>query len=106
MVGHSRFCDPTLSHRATIARTQRSTGPRPRELLRYELLARRADPERIHQAKRAGTLASLVDQHRVPRDKAEALIAAWEVEAEDRELARADNDYWSTGQAWMLEQRA
>lgn len=69
-------------------------------------MARRADPERIHQAKRAGTLAGLVDQHRVPRDKAEALIAAWEVEAEHRELARTNNDYWSTGRVWMLERRA
>jgi hypothetical protein len=68
-------------------------------------MTRRADPERIHQAKRAGTLASLVDQYRVPRVKAEAIIAAWEVEAEARGLARTDNDYWSVGQAWMLEQR-
>ena len=68
-------------------------------------MARRADSQRSHQAKAAGTLASLVDQHRIPRDKAEAHIAAWEVEAEHRELARTDNDYWSTGQAWMLEQR-
>ena len=68
-------------------------------------MARRADPERIHEAKRAGTLASLVDQHRVPRAKAEALIAAWEVEAEARGLGRSDNDYWPVGQAWMLELR-
>jgi len=68
-------------------------------------MARRPDPERIHRAKRAGTLASLVDQHRIPRDRAEALIAAWEIEAEGRELVRTDNDYWPTGQAWMLDQR-
>ena len=69
-------------------------------------MASRADPERIHQAKRAGTLASLVAPHRVPPDEAEALIEAWEVEAEDRGLARTDNDYRSFGQAWMLEQRS
>ena len=68
-------------------------------------MARRADPERIHQAKQAGTLASLVDQHRIPRDKAEALIVAWKAEAVDRGLARTDSTSWPVGQAWMLEQR-
>ena len=68
-------------------------------------MARRADPERIHQAKVAGTLASLVDQHRIPRAKAEALIAAWEAEADRRGLQRTASDYWPIGQAWMLDLR-
>ena len=66
-------------------------------------ITRRADPQRIHQAKVAGTLASLIDQHRIPRDRAEVLIAAWEKEAERR--GGTASDYWPIGQAWMLERR-
>jgi hypothetical protein len=41
--------------------------------------------------------------HRIPRETAERLIAAWEVEAAERGLSSIDPDYWTLGEAWMLE---
>ena len=52
-------------------------------------MAQQVDPQGLHEAKVAGTLESLVDQHRIRRDNAEALVAAWEAEA-DRPRAEED----------------
>ena len=53
---------------------------------------RRADPERIYQAKRAGFVARIAD--RVGRERAEALIAALEREAASLGLGHGSVEFW------------
>jgi len=67
-------------------------------------MARRADPERIHQARRIACRNGLTD-YGVPLDEAERWCTAWEIEAAMRELPR-DANYWTVGSAWITEQRA
>jgi hypothetical protein len=67
-------------------------------------MARRADPERIHQARRAAVRNGLTD-YGMPLEEAEAWCDSWEIEAAKREVQR-DRDYWTVGSAWIAEQRA
>jgi hypothetical protein len=67
-------------------------------------VARRADPERIHQARRAAVRNGLTD-HGMPLEEAERWCDAWEAEATARGLPK-DRDYWTIGSAWIAEQRA
>ena len=53
---------------------------------------RRADPERIYHAKRAGFVTRIAD--RVGRKRAEALIAALEREAASLGLNRGSAEFW------------
>ena len=53
---------------------------------------RRADPERIYQAKRAGFVARIAD--RIGHDHAEALIAALEREAASLGIDRGSVEFW------------
>jgi hypothetical protein len=53
---------------------------------------RRADPERIYQAKRAGFVARIAD--RLGQERAEALIAAVEREAASLGLQRGSVECW------------
>jgi hypothetical protein len=67
-------------------------------------MARRADPERIFQARRAAVRNGLTD-YGVALDEAERWCTAWEVEAAILQLPR-DREYWTVGSAWIAEQRA
>jgi hypothetical protein len=67
-------------------------------------VARRADPERIHQARRAAVRNGLTDYGMSVQD-AERWCDGWEVEAQRLELPR-DSNYWTVGSAWIAEQRA
>jgi hypothetical protein len=67
-------------------------------------VARRADPERIHQARRAAVRNSLTD-YGMSLGDAERWCDSWEAEAARRELPK-DRDYWTVGSAWIAEQRA
>jgi hypothetical protein len=67
-------------------------------------MARRADPERIHQARRAAVRNGLTD-YGMPLEEAERWCDAWELEAAGRGLPK-DAAYWEAGEAWMSEQRA
>jgi hypothetical protein len=66
-------------------------------------MARRADPERIHQARRAATRNGLTDYGMSVED-AERWCDAWEIEAASRGLPR-NADYWTLGEAWIAEER-
>jgi len=66
-------------------------------------VSRRADPARIYEARRAGAVARLASRDRLGDDRAEELVAAWELEAELRGIPRGDERFWSDGAAWMAE---
>jgi hypothetical protein len=69
-------------------------------------MARRADPERIHQARRAANRNGLTD-YGTPLEDAKRWCDAWETEAAaSRNVQRNDRDYWTIGAAWIAEQRA
>ena len=53
---------------------------------------RRADPERIYQAKRAGFVARIAD--RIGQERAESLLAALEREAVSLGLDRRSAEFW------------
>lgn len=68
-------------------------------------MARRPDPHRIHEAKRAATVERLVSAG-IGRGDAEPWVAAWEREAEAQGLPRTDHDYWEAGMTWIAMRRA
>lgn len=68
-------------------------------------MARRADPERLYQAHRAG-LTSRLRQGQVSAEAAEKWVAAWEAEAADRRLDRLKPGFWDPAWSWIEEQRA
>jgi hypothetical protein len=68
------------------------------------VMARRADPERIHQARRAAVRNGLTD-YGMSVEVAEGWCDAWELEAAGRGLPK-DGDYWRLGQEWVRDQRA
>ena len=67
-------------------------------------MARRADPERIHQARRAAVRNGLTD-FGMPLEEAERWCVAWELEAAGRALPK-DSAYWQLGGDWIAEERA
>lgn len=67
-------------------------------------VARRADPERIYQARRHAARSRLRGQG-VPENRAEAWIAAWEDSPGARSLDRFTAAYWDACEAWVTERR-
>jgi hypothetical protein len=67
-------------------------------------MARHANPERIHQARRVATRNRLT-AYGMSVEDAERWCAAWEIQATMLELPR-DRDYWTLGAAWIAEERA
>lgn len=67
-------------------------------------MTRRADSERIHQARRAATVERLVGEAQ-PRDLVEALIARWEALAAAEGRPR-DRDYWEAFEGWRATRPA
>lgn len=67
-------------------------------------MARRRDLERIYQARRSGLVARLVSTAVAP-DRAEALVAAWEVEATAAGLVRDGEAYWDEAWPWLETRR-
>lgn len=67
-------------------------------------MARRPDPARIYEARRAGAVARLAS--RTGSERAEQLVAGWEAEAEARGIPRGDARYWSEGAAWLEDRVA
>jgi len=65
---------------------------------------RRGDPQRIYDAKLAGLRNRVRDAWRVPGDRADALLAEWQVEAAARGLEHGDPAYWSQAERWVEEQ--
>lgn len=67
-------------------------------------MSRRADPARIHAARRAAVRNGLMD-YGMSLEDAERWCDAWEIEAASQGLAR-DGDYWDAGKAWIAAERA
>ena len=67
-------------------------------------MARRADPERIHEARRAAIRNRLIGSGKDP-DLAERWCDAWEAEAALQGIARS-SDYWDAGKLWIDAQCA
>lgn len=57
--------------------------------------------ERVYAAQRAGIMSRLRDAWRIPGDRAEALVAAWEAEAARRGLAATHPQFWSEAERWL-----
>jgi hypothetical protein len=67
-------------------------------------MARRADPQRIDEARRAAVMYSLMDTG-LDQPTAERWLDAWILEATGRGLAR-DGAYWTAGSEWIAAERA
>jgi hypothetical protein len=67
-------------------------------------MGRRADPERIHEARRYAVRNGLTDYGMALED-AERWCDAWVLEATGRGLPH-DFDYWTFGEAWIAAERA
>jgi hypothetical protein len=67
-------------------------------------MARRSDPERILQARRAAIRNTLTGSGMSLED-AERWCDAWGFEAAGRGLPK-DGDYWTAGAAWIAAERA
>jgi hypothetical protein len=68
-------------------------------------MARRADPEGIHQARRAAIRNAIMQSRGLETDVAERWCDAWEAEAVLQGVER-DRDFWQTGHAWIDAQCA
>jgi hypothetical protein len=66
-------------------------------------MSRRADPERIDEARRAATRHRLIGE-RVTPETADAWITAWAEQAA-RDGIEAGSEYWTAGWDWIAEQR-
>jgi hypothetical protein len=64
-------------------------------------MTRTADPDRIHQAKRAGLRGRMVDDWRLLPERANELLDEWEAEAARLGQERTDRDYWAEGEVWI-----
>jgi hypothetical protein len=67
-------------------------------------MGRRADPERIFEAQRAGVRARLIGTGMQPKT-ADQWLDAWVLEAAARDLPR-DGAYWQAGCDWIVAERA
>jgi hypothetical protein len=68
-------------------------------------VGRRSSPDRIYQARRAAVISRLVQERRLPADRAERLVAAWEAEAVHRGLERESSVFWEDAVAWISVRR-
>jgi hypothetical protein len=68
-------------------------------------MSRRADPERIYQARRAATFSRLTQAERLDPLDAEHLISAWERSEQAKSLDRFTQAYWEEADRWIAEQQ-
>ena len=68
-------------------------------------MARRADPERISEARRAALRNRLVDEDRLPPELADLWTLGWMTEAGDQGRDRLSASFWDGAREWILEQR-
>jgi hypothetical protein len=69
-------------------------------------LTRRADPERIYQARRAAHFSRLTALGTIDELDAEHWLSRWEREAEQLGLDRLEAGFWTAGEVWILERRS
>jgi len=67
-------------------------------------MTRRADPQRIHEARRAAVRNNLMGSG-MSHEMADRWCDAWELEATGRGLPR-DGGYWQAGEGWIASERA
>ena len=67
-------------------------------------MSRRADPEKLYVAHRAGVQRRLMGTG-MPEDRADAWIAAWEKETAGREDLGRGGRYWDAGWNWIAVER-
>jgi hypothetical protein len=63
-------------------------------------VSRRADPERIHLARRSAIRNTIMQSRGLDPDVAERWCDAWEAEATLQGIERG-NAYWDAGAAWI-----
>lgn len=68
-------------------------------------MARRADPAKLYIAHRVGLIGRLQAEGRMSEHRAEEFVAAWEAEAERRNLDRRLGDFWAPAWGWIAERR-
>jgi hypothetical protein len=67
-------------------------------------MARRADPDRIFEARRSAVLYSLMDTG-MDEAAADRCCGEWIIEATNRGLPK-DAEYWRRGAEWIAAERA
>ena len=67
-------------------------------------MARRADPQKIYEAQRAGVRQRLIVHGVIPAS-AEAWIIAWEVATAGRVDLGRGGRYWDAGYDWITAER-
>jgi len=67
-------------------------------------MARRADPNRIFEARRSAVRNRLVSEG-MAEQTAEAWVDAWQDEADWQDLERLTPDYWKGAAYWIKDQR-
>lgn len=68
-------------------------------------MTRRADPERIYEARRAALFRNLSAAGKVNELDAEHLIAAWERSPEAALMERLTPEFWEAAQLWIASVR-
>ena len=68
-------------------------------------MTRRADPERIYQARRAATFAILTQTRAIDELDAEHWMVRWEREAAANGPAMGSQGYWDAAWRWIAENR-
>ncbi len=68
-------------------------------------MSRRADPERIYRAQRAGIFMRLINGERLDHFDAEHWLARWDREAEANGRAVGSQGYWDAAWRWITENR-
>ena len=66
-------------------------------------MSHRADPDRIHQARRAAIRNAIMQDRGLDQQVAERWCDAWEAEAVLQGRER-DRDYWDAGKLWIDRQ--
>lgn len=69
-------------------------------------MTRRADPERIYEARRAATFTRLHSFEHLDEIDAEHWISAWEREAERQGIDRLTIGFWNAGDEWIAARRS
>ena len=67
---------------------------------------RRSDPDRLAAARLAGLRSRLIDAWTMTPEAADALLQAWSVEAEKRDLSPRTALFWAAGEEWLSRRRS
>lgn len=68
-------------------------------------MSRRADPERIYQARRSAVFRKLTATGAIDELDAQHWIAAWERSPQAELADRLTPEFWEAGELWILSSR-